>query len=159
MEVVVLEIDKANRRLSLGHKQLQENPWDVFETIFTVDSIHNGEVIEASDKGYVVKLEQDVEGFVPMKQAGKKEDGSAIAVGDKLDFRVIEFNKTTKRIVLAYGEGAPVADRGEKSAKGEKSGNDTQKTVKKINSSIEKTTLGDISELAELKAQLESKEK
>ena len=99
IEVQVLEIDKENRRLSLGHKQLEENPWDVFETIFTVGSIHEGTIIEVLDKGAVISLPYGVEGFATPKHL-VKEDGSQAAVDEKLQFKVIEFNKEAKRIIL-----------------------------------------------------------
>jgi small subunit ribosomal protein S1 len=101
IEVVVLEIDKDNRRLSLGHKQLEENPWDVFETIFTVDSVHEGTIIDIFDKGAVVALPYGVEGFVTPKHL-VKEDGSPAKVEDKMEFKVIEFNKSSKRIILSH---------------------------------------------------------
>lgn len=158
IDVVVLDIDKTNRRLSLGHKQLQENPWDVFESTFTVGSEHEGIVSEIKDKGYAVTLEQDVEGFAPAKQVAK-EDGTPVAVGDKLMFTVTEFNKANKRISLSHNVSAP--EKAEKSDKGAKAKSakapkdSTESAVKKLNSTMEKTTLGDISSLAELKAQLE----
>ena len=101
IEVCVLEIDKANRRLSLGHKQLEENPWDVFETVFTVDSIHEGTIVEMLDKGAVIQLEYGVEGFATPKHL-VKEDGSQAQKGEKLQFKVIEFNKDSKRIILSH---------------------------------------------------------
>ncbi len=162
IEVVVLEIDKENRRLSLGHKQLEDNPWDVFETLFTLDSTHKGTIAEINDKGAVVTLEHGVEGFAPAKQL-VKEDGTMPVVGETLDFKVIEFVKATKRITLSHtrvaqGDNAPALENNnEKGAA--KEANSTQKAVKMINSSVEKTTLGDISGLAELKAQLENAEK
>ena len=101
IEVQVLEIDKENRRLSLGHKQLEENPWDVFETIFTVGSIHEGTIIEVLDKGAVISLPYGVEGFATPKHL-VKEDGSQAQVDEKLSFKVIEFNKEAKRIILSH---------------------------------------------------------
>jgi small subunit ribosomal protein S1 len=101
IEVVVLEIDKENRRLSLGHKQLEENPWDVFETIFTVDSVHEGTIIEMMDKGAVVALPYGIEGFATHKNL-VKEDGTTASVDEKLPFKVIEFNKEAKRIVVSH---------------------------------------------------------
>ncbi len=161
IEVVVLEIDKENRRLSLGHKQLEDNPWDVFETLFTLDSTHKGTIAEINDKGAIVTLEHGVEGFAPTKQL-VKEDGTMPVVGETLDFKVIEFVKATKRITLSHtriaqGDNAPALEAS--SEKPSKDGNSTQKAVKMINSAVEKTTLGDISGLAELKAQLENAEK
>jgi len=101
IEVQVLEIDKENRRLSLGHKQLEENPWDVFETIFTVGSIHEGTIVEMMDKGAVVALPYGVEGFATPKHL-VKEDGSQAQVDEKLEFKVIEFNKDAKRIIVSH---------------------------------------------------------
>ena len=101
IEVVVLEIDKENRRLSLGHKQLEENPWNEFENQYSVDSVHEGTVTELTDKGAVVALGENIEGFCPARQL-VKEDGTTPKVGDKLDFKVIEFSKATKRITLSH---------------------------------------------------------
>ncbi len=160
IEVVVLEIDKENRRLSLGHKQLEENPWDVFETIFTVDSIHEGTIIELMDKGAVVALQYGVEGFVTPKHL-VKEDGTTAKVEEKLQFKVIEFNKASKRIILSHSrifeDAKKAEDKVEKKGKAQ-AAQTTQKAVKKLKSNLEKTTLGDISELAALKEELENKE-
>ncbi|MDY0200157.1 MAG: 30S ribosomal protein S1 [Bacteroidales bacterium] len=160
IEVVVLEIDKDNRRLSLGHKQLEENPWDVFETIFTTDSVHEGTIIDIFDKGAVVALPYGVEGFVTPKHL-VKEDGSAAKVDDKMEFKVIEFNKSSKRIILSHSrifedvkKGASVEPTEKKSK-----GTSTQKAVKKLKDNLERTTLGDISELAALKTELEENQK
>lgn len=165
IEVVVLEIDKENRRLSLGHKQLEENPWDAFETVFTVNSVHEGTIVEVNDKGAVVALEYGVEGFVPARQLAK-EDGSAVNVGDKMEFKVVEFSKATKRITLSHTRIAEDVRRAEKetaetteSDERKTKEKSTQSAVKKLNSSMEKTTLGDISGLAELKAQMEGESK
>jgi small subunit ribosomal protein S1 len=158
IEVVVLEIDKENRRLSLGHKQLEENPWDVFETIFTVDSIHEGTIIEISDKGAVVALQYGVEGFVTPKHL-VKEDGSTARIDEKLNFKVIEFSKSAKKIVLSHSR-IYEEDRKAYADTGKKAGTAAaRKTPKKVKSSIEKTTLGDITDLAALKDQLERNEK
>ena len=157
LEVVVLEIDQENRRLSLGHKQLEENPWDVFETVFTVGSVHEGTIISFNEKGATVALEYGIEGFAPSK-ALVKEDGTTAKAEEKLDFKVIEFNKSNKKIILSHTR---IADdqRREDSAKerSEKAAeqDSTQKAVKKIKANIEKTTLGDISELAALKSEME----
>lgn len=160
IEVVVLEIDKENRRLSLGHKQLEENPWDVFETIFTVDSVHEGTIIELMDKGAVVALQYGVEGFVTPKHL-VKEDGTTAKVEEKLQFKVIEFNKASKRIILSHSrifeDAKKSDDKVEKKVKTQAT-QTTQKAVKKLKSNLEKTTLGDISELAALKEELENKE-
>jgi small subunit ribosomal protein S1 len=158
IEVVVLEIDKDNRRLSLGHKQLEENPWDVFESVFTQGSIHEGTVIEVLDKGAVVALPYGVEGFVAQKHM-LKEDGSKIRADDKLEFRVLEFNKSAKRIVLSHTR--VFEDKHRKSEDGQKRAaeTETKRAARKLKSSLEKTTLGDISELAALKTEMEQHEK
>ena len=161
IDVVVLDIDKENRRLSLGHKQLEENPWDVFETIFLVDSIHEGTIVDVFDKGAVIALQYGVEGFATPRHL-VKEDGSQAKVEEKLEFKVIEFNKGAKRIILSHSRIFEDEKRGEQqAAKKEqvKEAASTKKNVKKIKDNLEKTTLGDISELAALKDQMEAKEK
>ena len=160
IEVVVLEIDKDNRRLSLGHKQLEENPWNEFENQYSVDSIHEGTITEMTDKGAVVALGENVEGFCPARQL-TKEDGTTPKVGDKLDFKVLEFSKATKRITLSHLRTYEEAKRAEVAAeKAEKraAADATKSTVKKINASVEKTTLGDIAGLAALKSAMEAAE-
>lgn len=160
IEVVVLEIDKENRRLSLGHKQLEENPWNEFENQFSVDSIHEGTITEMTDKGAVVALGENIEGFCPARQL-TKEDGTTPKTGDKLDFKVIEFSKATKRITLSHVRTYEEAKRAEVAAeKAEKraAADATKSTVKKINASVEKTTLGDIAGLAALKSAMEAAE-
>jgi len=157
IEVVVLEIDKENRRLSLGHKQLEENPWDVFENLFTLDSVHEGTVVEVFDKGAVIALPYGVEGFVTPKHL-VKEDGLMAKVEEKLLFKVIEFNKSAKKIIVSHSR---VYEDEKKAAEApaKKSEPDTQKkTTRKPKSSSEKTTLGDISQLAALKEEMEEKE-
>ncbi|MCC8088547.1 MAG: 30S ribosomal protein S1 [Rikenellaceae bacterium] len=157
IDVVVLEIDKDNRRLSLGHKQLEDNPWNELEGTYTVDSIHEGTISEITDKGAIVTLEGGVEGFVPTKHL-TKEDGTPAKAGETLPFKVVEFSKGTKRILLSHSRIADDAKRAEeREEKAEKRSKDqsTQSAVKKLNSQVEKTTLGDISGLAALKAQLE----
>ena len=158
IDVVVLEIDKENRRLSLGHKQLEENPWNEFETRFPVDSIHEGTITEMTDKGAVVSLGENVEGFCPARQL-VKADGTTPKAGDKLDFKVLEFSKATKRITLSHlrtyddaRKEAVAAEKAEKRAAADA----TKSTVKKINASVEKTTLGDIAGLAALKSAMEA---
>ncbi len=161
IEVVVLEIDKENRRLSLGHKQLEENPWDVFETIFTVDSIHEGTIVELFDKGAVISLQYGVEGFATPRHL-VKEDGSQAKIEEKLEFKVIEFNKLAKRIILSHSRIFEDEQRGEKEVEKQekaKASAATKKSVKKLKDNLEKTTLGDISELAALKDQMEADEK
>ena len=158
IEVVVLEIDKDNRRLSLGHKQLEENPWNEFENQFSVDSVHEGTITEMTDKGAVVSLGENVEGFAPTRHL-TKEDGSMPVVGEKLPFRVIEFSKATKRITLSHTRVYEEVRRAEKNAeKADKkaAAEATKSSVKKINASVEKTTLGDIAGLAQLKDAMEA---
>jgi small subunit ribosomal protein S1 len=159
IQVVVLDIDKDNRRLSLGHKQLEENPWDVFETIFTADSIHEGTVVELMDKGAVIALPYGVEGFATPRHL-VKEDGTSVKQDEKLDFKVIEFNKSAKRIIVSHSRIAEDEKRAEDNAKRK-----TARVGKKVEKpatetlTMEKTTLGDISELAALKTQMEENEK
>ncbi len=160
IEVVVLEIDKENRRLSLGHKQLEENPWDGFEAEFAVDSVHEGTIIEMTDKGAIVELGENIEGFAPVKQL-VKEDGTTAKAGEKLQFKVVEFSKTTKRISLSHTRIFEEAKRAEEKAERAEraaAADEAKNAVKKINSQVEKTTLGDITGLAELKAKLEAEE-
>ena len=168
IEVQVLEIDKANRRLSLGHKQLEENPWDVFETIFTVGSIHEGTVTEVMDKGAVISLEYGVEGFATPKHL-VKEDGTQAKLDDKLQFKVIEFNKGSKRIILSHSRIAEDAQRAEQRAARSTSGKTGGRTFRRAEKEpheeaaqlapMEKTTLGDLSALQALKEQLKSEGK
>ena len=153
IEVVVLEIDKENRRLSLGHIQLEENPWDVFETIFTVDSVHEGTITEIFDKGAVVALPYGVEGFATPRHL-VKEDGSQAKVDEKLEFKVIEFNKAAKRIIVSHSRVFEDAQKSEEKAKKNAEEKSTKKAVKQVKEKLEKTTLGDITELAALKEQM-----
>ena len=152
IDVQVLEIDKENRRLSLGHKQLEENPWDVYETIYKPDTIHTGTIAEINDKGAVVTLNEGGEGFAPGRGL-VKADGTTAKVGETLEFRVLEFGKNNRKLILSHTRTFEEA-KGKEDAVKEAS---TQDAVKKLSSSMEKTTLGDISGLAELKAQLEGK--
>lgn len=157
IEVVVLEIDKDNRRLSLGHKQLEENPWDVFETVFTVGSVHPGTIVELLDKGAVVQLPYGVEGFATPKHL-VKEDGSQAKVDEKLDFKVIEFNKDSKRIILSHSrifEDEAKAEKAE--ARKAKRAPRKQEEAPVLSTPVEKTTLGDIEALAALKEKLSGK--
>ena len=161
IEVVVLEIDKENRRLSLGHKQLEENPWNGFEAQFAVDSVHEAVVSEVNDKGCVVSLGENIEGFCPARQM-VKEDGTTPKVGEKLSFKVLEFSKATKRITLSHTRVYEEVKRAEEKAeKAERraAAEATKSSVKKINAAVEKTTLGDIAGLAELKAAMEAPKK
>ena len=157
IEVQVLEIDKENRRLSLGHKQLEENPWDVFETVFTVGSVHEGTIIELLDKGAVVALPYGVEGFATPKHL-VKEDGSQAQLDEKLQFKVIEFNKDAKRIILSHSrifeDAAKAEEKAEKKAAKKSS---KKEETPMIQNQVASTTLGDIDALAALKEQLEGK--
>ncbi len=156
IEVQVLDIDKENRRLSLGHKQLEENPWDVFETIFTVGSIHEGTIVEMLDKGAVISLPYGVEGFATPKHL-VKEDNSQAQVEEKLEFKVIEFNKDAKRIIVSHSRihedisGDDSRRKGKRTGKKE-GGNEVAAAIPVM----EKTTLGDIEELAALKEKLDN---
>ena len=161
LDVQVLEIDADNRRLSLGHKQLEENPWDVFETIFKVDSIHEGTIIEMLDKGAVISLPYGVEGFATPKHL-VKEDGSQAQADEKLEFKVIEFNKDAKRIILSHSrifeDVAKAAERAEKkAAAAAKKSTKKEEAAPVIENKAAATTLGDIDALAALKEQLEGK--
>ena len=158
VDVQVLDIDKDNRRLSLGHKQLEENPWDVFETIFTVDSVHEGTVIDLFDKGAVISLPYGVEGFATPRHL-VKEDGSNVKMDEKLEFKVIEFSKSAKRIILSHSRVYEDVKKSEETAKKKATAKTTQKGIKTLKDNVEKTTLGDISELAALRTQMEEKEK
>ena len=152
IDVIVLEIDKENRRLSLGHKQLEENPWDVYETIYTPGSVHTGKIVEIMDKGAVINLNEGGEGFATPKHL-VKEDGSQAQLGEELEFKVIEFVKDTKRIILSHSR---TFEEGKDEVKSVR-----KHTVKKsdsttqINNIAASTTLGDIDVLADLKAKLE----
>ena len=159
IEVVVLEIDKENRRLSLGHKQLEENPWNAIEQQYAVDTVHNGTVAEVTEKGAIVTLAENVEGFAPAKQL-VKEDGTTLKAGETAEFKVIDFSKATKRITLSHSrlfEEARRAEVAAEKAERKAAAEATKSSVKKIQQAVEKTTLGDIAGLAELKAQLEKK--
>lgn len=154
IEVVVLEIDKANRRLSLGHKQLEENPWDVFESVFTVGSVHEGVILEIFDKGAVVSLPYGVEGFANHKHL-IKEDGSKAKVDEKLPFKVLEFNKNGKKIVVSHRRVWEDEKKGIKQTEAA----ETEKATRRLKTKLEKTTLGDIADLAALKEEMVAKEK
>lgn len=160
IDVEVLAIDKDNRRLSLGHKQLEENPWDVFETVFTVGSVHEGTIVELFDKGAVVALPYGVEGFATPKHL-QKEDGSQAKVDEKLDFKVIEFNKDSKRIILSHSRIFEDEVRAEKAAERKAKRQRAPKAVEEAPAAttpLEKTTLGDLEALAALKEKLSGKE-
>jgi len=159
IEVVVLEIDKDNRRLSLGHKQLEENPWEVFESVFTVDSVHEGTIIEMMEKGAVVSLPYGVEGFATPKHL-IKEDGTQAQVDEKLQFKVIEFNKNAKRIILSHSRIHEDEARAEARAANKKAGAEKRaeaQQMEAVSQKVEKATLGDIDALAALKEKMDTK--
>jgi len=162
IEVCVLEIDKTNRRLSLGHKQLEENPWDVFETVFTQDSVHEGTIVEMLDKGAVIQLEYGVEGFATPKHL-VKEDGTQAQKGEKLQFKVIEFNKDSKRIILSHSRIFEDVQRAEarearEAKKATRKAAAPKEEAPAIQNQAASTTLGDLDALAELKAKMKSGE-
>ncbi|PPK99832.1 30S ribosomal protein S1 [Parapedobacter indicus] len=160
LEVVVLELDEENRKLSLGHKQLEENPWDTFETIFTLDSIHQGTVIKVGEKGNIVSLPYGVEGFCPAKHS-VKEDGSVLKLDETADFKIIEFNKDNKRVVISHSriwEDQRAEARMEEFNNRKKEARAATSAVRKVKDSVEKSTLGDLDVLAQLKEQLEDEE-
>ena len=154
LEVVVLEVDQESRRLSLGHKQLEENPWEAYETRYTLGSIHEGVVTTFLDKGATITLEEGVEGFASIKNL-VKQDGTTAAENEKLPFKVIEFSKSNKKIVLSHTRVWEEPKREESRQEADS----TQRAVKKLKANLEKTTLGDISELADLKEKLENEAK
>ena len=161
LEVVVLEVDQENRRLSLGHKQLEENPWDGYESVYTVGSVHNGTVMAIGEKGATVSLAEGVEGFCSVKNL-VKEDGTSAKEGETLEFKVMDFNKNSKKIVLSHTklfEEAKKEEAQKVAKERDAEANNTHKAVKKIKDNLEKTTLGDISELAALKEKLEEEAK
>ncbi|MCF6170963.1 MAG: 30S ribosomal protein S1 [Bacteroidales bacterium] len=160
IDVVVLDVDEENRRLSLGHKQLEENPWDVFETVFTVDSVHSGTVTTMNEKGAIVSLPYGVEGFAPSRHL-KKEDGTSIKADDTIDFKVIEFSKDNKKIILSHTrlfEEDPRVTKEKGAAKQKAGAKSAKQAVKKVNDKVEKTTFGDLDVLANLKSEIEKEE-
>jgi small subunit ribosomal protein S1 len=161
IEVIVLDVDTENRRLSLGHKQLEENPWDVFESVFTLGSVHQGTVVSANDKGFIVSLPYGVEGFVPTRHAGKADNTQA-RVDEALDFKVIEFSKENKKIILSHSrvhQDEARTERDKDDTRQKKDQRTTKRAVKKINDTVEKTTLGDLEALANLRDDMEKQEK
>jgi small subunit ribosomal protein S1 len=157
IDVVVLEMDQETRRLSLGHKQLEENPWDVFETIYTVGSIHEGTVMEQHDKGVTVSL-QGVEGFA-FNKGLQRENGTTIKVGEKAEFKVIDFSKENKKIVLSHSriwQDKKDADKEQNASEEEKKAKEDAQILKKMNEKIEHSTLGDLDALINLKADMEA---
>ena len=161
LEVVVLEVDQENRRLSLGHKQLEENPWNEYENTYSVGSVHEGTITAMGEKGATVTLAEGVTGFCSNRNL-VKEDGTTAKEGEKLPFKVTEFNKGSKKITLSHTRTYEETKREEarKEAREKDSeANSTQKVVRKLKDNLEKTTLGDISSLADLKSRLEAEEK
>lgn len=163
LEVMVLEVDKENRRLSLGHKQVEENPWEVFANVFTPGSVHEGTITGRAGQNFVVSLPYGVEGSVTVKHL-KKEDGSKAELEEKLPFMVLEFNGDARRIVLSHtrtfeeGEEPIEAAPAKRGARKEATGA-TSASVKSVNEKVEKSTLGDLSVLSDLKSAMESKER
>ena len=155
IDVVVLEIDKENRRLSLGHKQLEDNPWDAYETLYTPGSVHTGKITEIMDKGAVIALNEGGEGFATPKHL-VKEDGSQAQLGEELEFKVIEFVKETKRIILSHSR--TFEDEKEEPKKAPRAKKAKKEETATINNVAAGTTLGDIDALAELKAKLDKGE-
>jgi small subunit ribosomal protein S1 len=161
IDVVVLDVDVENRRLSLGHKQLEENPWDVFETVFTVDTIHKGTIVAINDKGATIALPYGVEGFAPIRHL-VKENNSTARVEETLDFKVLEFSKENKKIVVSHSKvftDVKSAEKNKEIAEEKTKEKQTNKAVKKMKDNLEKTTLGDIEALANLKSDMEQNEK
>ncbi|MEY4593678.1 MAG: hypothetical protein RIQ47_88, partial [Bacteroidota bacterium] len=161
MDVVVLEVDAENRRLSLGHKQMEDNPWDVFESIFAVDTVHEGTLLKLSDKGATVALQYGLEAFCPNKHL-VKADGKSLKGDDKADFKVIEFNKDQRKIVVSHARIHEEQNAAVKSAENSQKlteREESAKAVKKVKESVEKTTLGDLSVLGNLKNEMEAAEK
>jgi small subunit ribosomal protein S1 len=161
MDVVVLEVDAENRRLSLGHKQLEENPWEVFETIYTLDSIHEGTVLKTGDKGATVALSYGVEGFCPNKHL-VKDDGKSLKADEKASFKVIEFSKDQRKIVVSHSklhEEKAAQNRAIENQAKDRERDEDNKAVKKVKESVEKTTLGDLGVLGNLKNEMEAAEK
>lgn len=161
IDVVVLDVDTDNRRLSLGHKQLEENPWDVFETIFTVGSVHKGTITNVTDKGGIITLPYGVEGFAPTRHL-QKEDNSTAKAEETLDFKVIEFSKENKKILVSHSrlfQEAVAAEKAKETAQKDAAEQATKRTVKKLKDNLERSTLGDLEALINLKSDMEKSEK
>lgn len=160
MDVIILEVNAEERKLSLGHKQLEENPWETFETIFTEGSIHQGTVMKMVDKGAIIALPYGVEGFAPSKHL-TKEDGKVAGVDETMEFKILEFNKDQKRILVSHSrlvEEVKAEEKAVETAKKKKESDSTRSAVKKVKDSVEKSTLGDIEALSALKSSLEGQE-
>jgi small subunit ribosomal protein S1 len=161
LEVIVLEVDKENRRLSLGHKQLEENPWETFETIFSIGSLHEGTVMSVNDKGATIQMQYGVEAFAPSRHI-KKADNTTMADDETLEFEVIEFSKDAKRIIVSHTNIWKGAERASKDADNnskDKARKNATKVVKKLNQTSEKSTFGELDALTALRAQFEKAEK
>jgi len=155
INVIVLEVDAETRRLSLGHKQLEENPWDVFESIFTLNSIHKGTIMNMSDKGgATIALPYGVEAFCPKSQL-MKEDKTPINIDDQMDFKITEFSKDSKKIIVSHSKTWQTEEAKTDDKKG---GNSEEKAIRKINDQLERTTLGDLDALANLRDEMEKNE-
>ena len=154
LEVAVLELDVDNRRLALGHKQLEENPWDTFESVFPIGSVHKCTVNSKNDKGAVLELPYGLEGFATVKNL-EKEDGSQVEVGESLDFKVTEFSKDDKRIVLSHT--AMFREEAKSAKKEVKKKSDSGSASTSSSAPAEKSTLGDLDALTQLKEQMEGK--
>ncbi|MBB77682.1 MAG: 30S ribosomal protein S1 [Crocinitomicaceae bacterium] len=160
MDVIVLEIDSANRRISLGHKQLEDNPWEVFESTFTEGSIHEGTIIENKDKSGIVSLPYGLDAICPARHM-RKEDGTNAKIEDKLDFVIIEFNKDSRKIIVSHTktfEDIENKNSGGKD-KSKKSNSNYSKAIKENKQNIEKSTLGDLDALADLKEKMNKGDK
>jgi small subunit ribosomal protein S1 len=161
MEVVVLEVDEENRRLSLGHKQLEENPWDVFETVFGEGSTHEGTVTSIENNTAIISMPYGVEAVAPAKHL-RKEDGSTAKVDEKLNFVVLEFNKNSKRIMVSHTrtfEEDPKLTKAKEQNERRAQSKAASKAVQNLNKSQERTTLGDLNVLADLKQEMENDQK
>jgi small subunit ribosomal protein S1 len=158
IDVKVLEIDKENRKLSLGHKQLEEDPWEVFASVFDPNQYHEGTIIETNDKGAVVSLAYGIEGFAPKKHL-RKEDGSTAGVEEKLQFAILEFSKDDKKILISHTRTWEAAKEEKEKSDDKKAKKNTKDAIKQINKNVEKTTLGDLDALSNLKQEMEEKEK
>jgi small subunit ribosomal protein S1 len=162
MEVVVLDVDLEHRRISLGHKQLEENPWDVFATIFIPESIHEGTVLKVNDKGAIIALQYGIEGFVPLKHTVKEDGKTHLKQDEKAQFKVLEFSKENQRILLSHSrlhEEKMAVEREEDGKKRRQERSEDAQAYKKLKDSIEKTTLGDLDVLSNLKSEMEGAEK
>ncbi len=161
LDVIVLEVDKVNRRLSLGHKQLEENPWETFETIFTIGSVHQGTVMSSNDKGATIQMQYGVEAFGPSRHI-KKADNKPIVDDETLAFEVVEFSKDAKRIIVSHTNIWKGVERANKEAENnekDKARRNESKVVKKMNQTTEKSTFGELDALTALREQFEKAEK